>query len=63
MTPFLFYLQIRRVELKNDYQKNNISNPSLKFDIKEVTRQVSLEWKDLDENKKKHFNIPYDIQA
>ena len=53
MTPFMFYLQIRRVELKLEIELDS----NLKFDIKEITKIVSSEWRDLENSKKKHFQI------
>lgn len=31
-------------------------------EVKEITKTVSEEWKQLDDVKKKHFNIPHEIQ-
>ena len=58
MTAYMFYLQIRRVELMNEAKnENSIKMP----EVKEITKTVSEEWKQLDEVKKKHFNIPAEI--
>ena len=58
MTPFMFYLQIRRVELKLEIELDK----NLKFDIKEITKIVSQEWKELDASKKRHFQISIEKQ-
>ena len=58
MTPFMFYLQIRRVELKLEIELDK----NLKFDIKEITKIVSSEWRDLENSKKKHFQISIEKQ-
>ena len=81
MTSFMFYLQIRRVELKNEAllkaeslktsptEGDKSANPEDAknspvgvVDIKEITKIVSEEWRNLDEGKRKHFNIPSDVQ-
>ena len=58
----MFYLQIRRVELKNEISTCNAAGDSLKFDIKEITKIVSQEWKELDASKKRHFVISLEVQ-
>ena len=50
MNSYIFYLQIRRVELCND-SKYNIDG-AMPNNI-EITKIISKEWKSLDENTKK----------
>lgn len=49
MTPFMFYMQVRRAELRDPQHVSADKIPG----IKEVTQIVSAEWRQLDEFKKK----------
>lgn len=55
MTAFMFYLQIRRVELRLEIEQDK----NLHFDTKEITKIVGQEWKELDDSKKRHFQIDH----
>ena len=58
MTGFMFYLQIRRVELEEENKKQG-KEPALSDNVTEI---IAEEWKNLDDLKKQHFVIPKDVQ-
>lgn len=55
LTPFQFYLTIRRVEMKDEAAKKGESVGP------DVQKMIGQEWNQLDEGKKKHFNIPAEV--
>ena len=72
LTPFFFYMQIRRAEMRDNgvtealylqMKKDHKTEQESKMQAnKQIIREISKEWKSLTKEQKRRFDIPGDIQ-